>query len=177
MKRRRKIVFAIVIALCVILSLVIVWFSEASINYWFNTDFRYEKEDGNWFTVDWTSGNRTNGLLVSIECYNAGQMTGTFDILVEFEGATISPQTPLPYSLQDNSTAKFPLTLPRNTHQTIDVYFSVDENTTKNFSLTLNCLNGQLWMHSTEANWGGQNTFLFALSDTKNEIYPPPLIA
>jgi hypothetical protein len=147
MNRRRKTKFIIAIALCVILSLVIVWFSEASINYWFNPDFRYVKENGNWFTVDWTLGNRTEGLLVSIECSNVGQMTGTLDIIAEFKGATISPQTPLPHSLQDNSTAKFTQTLPRNAHQTIDVYFLVDENNTKNFSLTLNCLNSQLLMH------------------------------
>jgi hypothetical protein len=174
MKKNHKILF-IAIAIIAILSIG-VWFSEASINYGFNLDYRYQKENGNWVTVNTMTGNKTSGLLVSVDCNNVGAMAGSFDIVVEFSGANISSQTPLPYTLMNNSTAKFPLSLSGGGNQAVDVYFTID-NATTNFDVTVNCQDGQLLMHSTESNWGGQNTLSYSINDAKDAFNPPPLPA
>jgi hypothetical protein len=172
-KKNYKIIL-IVIAVVALLSVGIL-FSEASINYGFNLDYMYQKENGNWVTVNAIYGNKTSGLLVNIDCHNAGALTGSFDIVVEFSGANISSQTPLHYTLINNSTAKLPLSLPGGGHRAVDIYFTISNDTT-NFDVTVNCQNGP-FVRSSESNWGGQNTLSYSINDAKDAFNPPPLIA
>ena len=161
--RTKKTVFSVSIIVIVLASTGAgLWLSESasSINYAFNYDFYYQKEDNNWFTVNWVSNNRTEGTLLSVECYNTGLMDGTFDIVIEFTNATFSTQTHQPYSQLSTSTVKFPLTLKSGEHQAVDVYFKINNDVT-DFNVKVLFESSQLFIHSTESNPHNINTMYY----------------
>ena len=167
MNKRQKVLLSAFTVLIVLISLVAVWFSEASINYAFNYDYYYKNQDGNWYTVNWASNNQTEGMLVSVECYNDGLLGGSFYVVVEFTGATLSKQTTQPYVQLNNSTAKFPLSLHSLEHQTIDTYFNVNSNV-KSFNVKVTFESNQLFIRSAETNPFNRNTMDYFLNQSGN---------
>ena len=135
--------------------------SAASISYGFNYDFYYQKVDNNWFTINWVSNNRTDGALLSVECYNRGLMDGSFYIVIEFTNASFSKETRQTYSELNNSTVKFPITLQRGEHRVIDVYFTPSGDVT-DFNAKVSFESSQLFIHSTESNAHNINTIYYS---------------
>jgi hypothetical protein len=165
MNKRQKALVSAFIVLLILVSLGAVWFSEASINYAFNYDFYYKKNDENWYTFNWVSNNQTEGMLVSVECYNVGLMDGSYFVIVEFTGATLSKQTTQPYVQLNNSTAKFPLSLHSHEHQAMDVYFNVDRNV-KSFNVKVTFEGNQAFIRSAETNPFSLNTMDYFLNQS-----------
>lgn len=165
MNKRQKTLLSASTVFIILISLGAVWFSEASINYAFNYDYYYKNNDGNWYTVNWASNNQTEGMLVSVECYNVGLMAGSFHVFVEFTGAILSKQTTQPYVQLNNSTAKFLLSLHSLQHQTIDVYFNVDSNV-KSFNVKVTFESNQVFIRSAETNPFNLNTMDYFLNQS-----------
>ncbi len=90
MNKQLKVILSVFIVLLIIISAGFIWFWRAFIIYDFNYDFYYQNKDGNWHTINWINNNQTDGLFVSVNCYNYGLMDGTFSIIVEFTNATLS---------------------------------------------------------------------------------------
>jgi hypothetical protein len=125
-----------------------------TIHYGFNYDYTYKKIGEQWYTINWVEDNQTQGTLVSVECNNTGSMAGTFSIVVAFNNATISPQTSQPYTMVDNSTAKFPVTLSENGHRAFYVYFDIDSDA-MGFNVDVAFESSQLFIHSEQSSrWG-----------------------
>jgi competence transcription factor ComK len=106
-------------------------------------------------------------MLVSVECYNDGLLGGSFYVVVEFTGATLSKQTTQPYVQLNNSTAKFPLSLHSLEHQTIDTYFNVNSNV-KSFNVKVTFESNQLFIRSAETNPFNRNTMDYFLNQSGN---------
>lgn len=164
MNKIRKALISVAIIVIIFASTgVALWVSEsaASINYGFNYDFYYQKVDNNWFTVNWVSNNRTEGTLLSVECYNRGLVDGTFDIVIEFTNATFSAETHQPYLQLSNSTVKLPLLLQSGGHQVVDVYYTINSDVTE-FNAKVSFESSQLFIHSTESNAHNIDTIYYS---------------
>ena len=166
------------IILLILASTVVLLLSEsaASIRYGFNYDFFYQKVSNDWFTVNWVSNNRTDNMLLSLECYNVGLMDGTFSIVLEFTNATFSTETRQPYLQINNSTVKFPLTLQSGEHQAIDVYFTVGSEVT-DFNVKVSFESNQFFIHSTETNAHSINTIYYSKTESGTSFVQTNMIS
>jgi hypothetical protein len=139
----------------------VLYFTQASINYGFNYDFYYKQENGKWYTENWISGNHTEGMLVSVDCYNVGQTAGAFSIVLEFKNAHFSNQTQDTYQIVSDSKVKFPLTLVAGGNHAVDADFIVDDNATE-FEIKVSFEGFPLLMHSSEINFANIYTVTYA---------------
>lgn len=174
MNKRRKILLSVALVLLVLVSMAALISSEAAIYYGFNYDFQYQRAGNEWVTVNWISHNSTNGLLLSVECYNDGLMAGAFNIVMEFTDATLNV-TNQPYSQINNSIVKFPMTLHEHELRIIDVHFNVADNT-KGFRVKITFESTQLLIQSHESNGDNINSIAYAIDESGNSFnkLPPP---
>ncbi len=108
----------------------------AHINPWIDTYYRYEKAGGQWVTHNSVNNNTSEGLFIPVNCKNNGATVATFNITVEFEGASFLTKTAQPYWQINSTAARFAFTLNVGEQQTADVYFQIDENT-DHFTISL----------------------------------------
>jgi len=172
--KRQKVLLSAFFVIMVLVGVGAVWLSEASINYGFNYDYIYQKDGDNWFTLDDYKVNRTEGMLVSVECYNVGLIDGTFTIAIEFTNASFSSETSQPYFQLNNSTVELPITLHGGEHRAVDVYFTVDNSATS-FGVKVSFESHQVLMRSTEGNPHGINTMYYTKNEAGNSFSIPSL--
>jgi hypothetical protein len=161
MNKRQKILLSALLIVIIASSVGALYFTETSINYGFNYDFYYKQENGKWYTGNWISGNRTDGMLVSVECHNVGQTAGAFSIVLEFTNAHFSNQTQDTYQQESSTKAKFPLSLQAGGNHAIDAYFTIDENVTQ-FEVKVSFEGNQPFIRGSESNFAGIDTMTFA---------------
>ena len=64
---------------CYLASVVIAYFSEASILYQ-DIPFKYKKVDGKWFTIETMNNTTESGTYTTVHCQNRSLLEGTFSI-------------------------------------------------------------------------------------------------
>jgi hypothetical protein len=160
----------LLIATLAVAGIATIYFTKASIHYSLEV-YRYEKIDDKWFS---TLGNnqRLNGTLSSVHLENKGMFDGNFKLIIKITNASFYNAS-FPVVQQANEyTASIPLTL--KAQQQIDeiCYFNITGN---HFMISIDMQTDQLFLSSTESNWGQQNTFYYASMD--NITWIPPVIA
>lgn len=166
---RRKLRFVTVLILVVAAFGIAgwLWSSEASINYGLDLDYKYQRQDNDWFTVDWTNNIQMNGTFISIDMGNAGYFAGTFSITVTFMNATFSTKTQQPYQQINNNVVRLTYTLRHYEEAQPNVYFDIDENA-KGFTISLSIEYATAFMRSTEINPHGMSTLQYHWESVEN---------
>jgi hypothetical protein len=159
----RKIIIQAVVLIAVIAgaSITATYFSEASINYSLDI-YRYQKIDDKWFTILNDTSPRSDGTISNVHLENKGMFDGTFRLIIKLTNASFYNAS-FPVIQQANEyKASIPVTL--KAHQQIDetFYFNV---TGKPFIISIDLQADQLFLRSTERNWGQQNTFYYGQMD------------
>lgn len=114
-RRHLKIIgAATLVVLAVVAAFTGVWYSEATISYW--------------FVLAQTTATQDNPL--TIYCENTGLLTGTFDLQLSFTNAHFSLKTSLPYQLLNERTVMFTFTLKPGEQQNRTAWFIIDDNVT-----------------------------------------------
>ncbi len=166
---RRLIAGILLIATLAGAGIATIYFTEASIQYSLDV-YTYERIDGNWHSI---LGNnaRLNGTLSNVHIENKGLFDGAFRLIIKLTNASFY-NTSLPVSQQnDVNEAIIPLTL--KAQQEIDELFYFNVTGTQ-FIISIDMQPDQLFLRSTEANWGNQNTFHYIPADNTHWI--PPVI-
>jgi hypothetical protein len=116
LKKRRKLILVVTLIVMLMIAVAgVVWFLRASVYYSFDAVQTYPRVGDNYFTIN---------------CINMGYVTGSFNLDVKLEGAIFSTNTSQPFTMLDNSTARFEYTLQPNERQNTQVYFVIGENVT-----------------------------------------------
>lgn len=148
-----------------------IYFTEASIHYSLDV-YRYERIDDKWYSI---LGNnpRLNGTRSSVHLENKGMFDGSFQLIIKLTNASFY-NAPFPKVVQQANEYKASVPLTLKAQQQIDeiYYFNVSGN---HFMISIDVQTDQLFLRSTQSNWGGQNTFYYASMD--NITFFPPLIA
>jgi hypothetical protein len=167
---RRLITGILLIATLAGAGIATIYFAEASIHYSLDV-YRYEKIDEKWYsTLD--NNPQLNGTLSSVRLENKGMFDGNFKLIIKLTNASFY-NVSFPVAQQANEyEAIIPITL--KAQQQIDeiFYFNI---TGKPFIISIDVQTDQLFLRSTESNWGQQNTFYYSSGD--NITWIPPVIA
>ena len=149
------------VAVLVVASIAIVYFSESSIKYslyWYS----YQKIGNQWHTIE--SHNDSNAsypeTFTRIDCQNNGLFEGTFTIIVSLTNASFSEHSFQPPQLINSSTVKLSYTLNGLEKNYTNVYFTINSSATR-FVISIAFQTNQLFMRHTEANWAGQSEFTY----------------
>lgn len=94
---------------------------QATIDYWLEKREEYDMLEGNTITFN---------------CKNAGELDGSFYMLVNLANASFSTQTSMPYLQENDKVVKFGYTAHADESYQKTVYFNIDENV-NGFSLSL----------------------------------------
>jgi hypothetical protein len=147
-----------------------IYFAEASIHYSLDV-YRYEKIDDKWFSI-LGNNQRLNGTLSSVHLENKGMFDGNFKLIIKLTNASFYNAS-FPVVQQANEyTASVLLTLKAQQQIDESFYFNITGN---HFMISIDVQTDQLFLRSTESNWGQQNTFYYASMD--NITWIPPVIA
>jgi hypothetical protein len=135
-KRKRALLAAVFISIIAIGGSGIFWlFIIPDVDYWLDTSYYYQKVDDQWVTRNFNNKHTVLDTLLPINCKNHGAMPATFEITINFNGATFSSNTSMPYQQINSTAAKFSFTLHSYQEKNTDVYFKLT-NTTR-FTVTL----------------------------------------
>ena len=168
--RKRNLIISIGLILVIATSSVVwLWLNEASINYGFNVDYKYEKQGDQWFTVDVNSNNHMNDTFININCANAGYLDGTFSLIIKLTNAMFSTKTQQPYEQIDSNTVKVTYILHQNERKSPNIYFTIEENVIS-FVISLSIEHGQTLMRSHR---NGIETLTFIWDSSQNAYLAP----
>ena len=157
------------IAVLVVASITVVYLCEAQIDYWLQVYAYREIENQEWVTLD-IEDTSYPGTFTTAHCRNRGLLSGSFDILVTLVNASFPEDLYEPSQIINKTTVKLPITLHGLEETHADVYFRVDENTTR-FVISIALRPNQLLMRHTETNWYGQSVYPYYSFDN-NTWYP-----
>jgi len=171
MEKKNKILLGVVIiAILILATPSIIYFSEPQINYW-NDTYNYQKANGQWETIDYNHNNQKyNGTFITFGCLNKGTLNGKFDLIVRLTNATFI-QNDTNNSWMIGAEAKLPITLHSMEEQNTNLYFSINEGA-NGFVVSLTLEPSQLFMRSIEANWDGQNPIPYTPSTGQHTQNP-----
>jgi hypothetical protein len=155
-KKPQKILLLSAILIAVITtSILLFWFEGvASIDYWLDNTYQYQKVGDQWIIKNFEA-NSSNGIFIPINCKNNGAMDGTFDLFVTFTNASFLTATPQPNQILNDTSAKFTFTLHGGEKRTTEVYFSIENNTDK-FTISLSLESKQSPLRIENAQKGEQ---------------------
>ena len=114
------------------------------VDYWLDTDYYYQKVDGQWVTRNFHSKYTALDTLLPINCKNHGAMPATFEITITFNGASFSENTSMPYQQINSTAAKFAFTLNSYQEKNTNVYFTLTNATDFTVTLSLETNQGLL---------------------------------
>jgi hypothetical protein len=168
--RRIIILSIILIALLVGTIITLIYFTEASIYYRLDV-YTYQKIDDHWYSI-FNKSPQLEGTLSSVHLENKGMFDGTFRIIVKVTNASFFRESFQGADIVNEHEAVMSFTL--KPQQEIDriFYFNV---TGRIFIISIDLQSDQLFLRSTEANWGHQDTFYYGPID--NTTWIPPLIS
>jgi hypothetical protein len=167
--QRRVIGGIILIALLLATIIATIYFTEATIYYRLDV-YQYQKIDDQWYsTLD--KGPRLEGTLSGFHLENKGMFEGTFRINVKLTNAFFQNSSFQSSELANENEAVMSFTL--KPQQKIDrtFYFNVTE---EHFVISIDLQSNQLFLRSTEDNWGNQNIFYYGTID--NTTWMPPVV-
>jgi hypothetical protein len=161
LKKRRKLIAAVASVVFAAIAIVgLVWFTQASVYYSFDSAASYPRAGDNYITLN---------------CKNTGYVEGTFSLVTQFMNANFSAETDQPYERLSDSAAKFTHTLRGGEKQSTKVYFSIHENVTEFFISLSYQQNGDAFL--TQSDPDG-NTYLSYVKEPYSENFgaqePPP---
>jgi hypothetical protein len=172
MKKKILTIIAILLLACISIPLFL-YSVEPAVNYSLNA-YSYRKVDGNWCMINYLNSQTYNQTFTTLHCKNSGVFNASYSVIVTFSNANVTQNPSHPYEIIDGTTAKLSYTLQSQEIADRDVCFSVDSNITS-FEITISLQTGQFFMRSSEANWGGQNTFYY--DEFSNGTFTPAMIA
>ncbi len=142
-KRRAALLAAAIILIATVAGSSIFWlFIMPDVDFWIDTNYKYQKVAGNWVTINYATNASVNGCFIPIGCKNSGFMPATFEITVTFNGASFSTDTPMPYQQVGNSAAKFAFTLGGHQEKNVEAHFTIVNSTRFIISLSLQTSQG-----------------------------------
>jgi hypothetical protein len=133
--------------------------------------YKYEKIDDQWYSI-LDKGPQQEGTLSSFHLENKGLFDGTFRIIIRLTNASFYQSSFKGSELTNENEAVISFTL--KPQQKIDrtFYFNVTETY---FVISIDLQSNQLFLRSTQANWGQQDRFHYGPMD--NTTWIPPVIS
>jgi hypothetical protein len=172
-KHEKDCCWLILIAVLTVAVISISYFTEASVYYW-DQPYEYQQIDNQWFTLDTINNTANPGTYTTVHCQNRGLVDGTFNIIVKLTNATFSQNFTTPSELINGTEAKLSISLHAQRETFTDIYFTVNDNST-HFAISITFETNQLFIHSTEHNWAGQNEFPYSMG--LNDTWSPAMIS
>ena len=142
-KYRKTIALLALVLVAAVASVGLVWFTEASIDYYFESAETHSKTGDNYITIN---------------CENTGYMSGIFNLVVQFTNANFSSKTSQPYQQVDSQTAKFTYTLQSGESQSAKVYFSINDNA-PDFYISLNFQQNADFLVKSNPGWNNYRSY------------------
>ncbi len=142
------------VCVAVMVLAIAVYFLEPQVSYWQATNYRFERQNGNWVTHDLATNSTSNGVFTDIYCQNRGAFNCKFTLVVQLTGATFIQNGSNPQISPQKAVLPVNL-LGGQTHGT-RLYFSIDQNVTT-FFISIGVKPNQLFMRSSNHMWDGQN--------------------
>jgi hypothetical protein len=153
LRKRRKLILIVTLVLTVAIVVAgFVWFLRADIYYSFDAVQAYPRVGDNYFTVN---------------CVNTGYVAGSFSLDVKLYGAVFSSNTSQPYTLLDNSDARFDYTLQPGERQSTQVFFQISDNVT-DFNIQLQHEQNNDFLMTSDSNG---NTFMGFVKEPVNDAF------
>jgi hypothetical protein len=165
---KKRIIVAI-ISILIITSVVLVYFSEASVNYWV-TPFEIKLVDNHWYSnqfFDNTTGSP--GSFVQLQVVNKGLLDASFYVIIKSTNATFAEKPFEAAQIIDSHQLKIPYTLHVGERTNTNVTFSID-NSTNVFEIIVSFEPNQWFIRSAESNWAGQNSFRYSRTENNTWI-------
>jgi hypothetical protein len=180
-KRSNKKIKVAVIAILTITFLASFHFTEPSIFY-SAQPHALTRIDNQWYTR--SNGINSQGSFITIDVTNRGLFDGAFYVIISLKNATFTEKPFEMAEIVDSHQLKLPFTLHGLQKTTSTVYFTIDNSVVGNFTpghrtptfeISISFEPNQLFIRSTEANWGGQSRFTYGQSE--NDTWIPPMIS
>jgi hypothetical protein len=170
MKRKRLAIIGIAFILVVSVSAYV---AEPEVSYSLNP-YQYRKIGDTWNTFNYSSNQTSSKVFTTVHCQNKGGFDANFYVILTLTDAHFNQTNNQSYSLVNETTAKISYTLHGQEKTNTDVYFIVDSNAT-GFKISISFQSNQLFMRSSEGNWGGQDTFYYG--ETSDRTFIPGMLA
>jgi hypothetical protein len=153
LKKRRKLILIITLILTVAIVVAgFVWFLRADVYYSFDALQTYPQVGDNFFTIN---------------CINTGYVAGSFSLEVKLSGAVFSSNTSQPYTLLDDSDARFDYMLQPGERQSTVVFFQIKDNVT-DFNIQLQHEQNNDFLMTSDSNG---NTYLGFVKEPANDAF------
>ena len=176
--RRRIGIALFLIGVLLVSSIVVFYFTEASVNYSLSP-YVYQRVGNYWFTAtDYfnQSNPLINGTFTTIECQNIGLFDANFKIEIKLSNATFSKQDFLQSQFVDNNKVVLSYNLHSQEKKSTDVNFTMENDL--GFDVSISFQTNQLLIRQTETNWGEQTHFSYGnLGYYENHTLAPALIS
>jgi hypothetical protein len=157
-----KIVVAVVLIVIVAVSAIgVIWYSEASINFWFVSPYTTVPGDN----------------ALTLNCENSGHLPGTFDLVLSFANARFSSKTSPPFQSIDNQTVKFTFTLQPGEKLNRQVWFNIDSTISDFYAYLSFQQNDDNFLVKSVSNGVNSVSYQKDVVDenfTMRTFYPPP---
>jgi hypothetical protein len=170
MKRKRLAIIAIAFILVVS---VVAYVAEPEVSYSLNP-YQYRKTGDTWNTFNYSSNQTSSQIFTTVHCQNKGGFDASFYVILTLTNARFNQTSNQSDTLVNDTTAKISYILHGQEKVDTNVYFSVDNNAT-NFKISISFQSNQLFMRSSEGNWGGQDTFYY--DETSDGTFISAMIA
>ena len=106
MGRWKMVAFALGVVGVLAFSAIVVWATEANIDYGIIPEYLYQKDGDKWVTLNWENETQKTGTFINIICRNRGAFSGSFSLFVTFTNASVATATDEPYEVINSNTAK-----------------------------------------------------------------------
>jgi hypothetical protein len=148
---------------------VIVCFSEASVNYWV-VPCKIKIVDSQWYSSQF-SDNTTGspGSFVQLNVVNKGLLDASFFVIVKSTNATFAEKPFESAQLVDSHQLKLPYILHGGEEISTSINFSIN-NSTNWFEISVSFEPNQWFIRSTESNWAGQSSFRYSQAENNTWI-------
>ncbi len=169
----RKRLAVIILAVLIIVSVMTVYFSEASVNYWV-VPFQIKLVDNSWYSSEFFDDSTGSpGSFVQIHAVNKGLFDASFYVIVKLTNASFTEKPFEEAQLIDSHQLKLPYTLHAGEETNSTIIFSIDDPANW-FEITVTLESNQWFLRSTESNWAGQSSFRYGQAE--NNTWIPSMV-